>query len=272
MERLARSFLFVPGDRPDRFGKAADSGADQVVIDLEDAVAPAAKAAARDAVAAWLRPGRRSAVRINAADTAWFEEDLYLARSLPAATLMLPKADAESLERVTAALPDRPVIALIETVKGYLGLRRLAAMPGLSRIAFGSVDFAAETGIADEDEAMTPVRVQIVLESCHAGIAPPIDGVSTGFGDEAALQRQALRSRQLGFGGKLCIHPRQVSAVNLAFRPAPERVEWARRVLAAFAASGGGVTTVDGHMIDKPVVEQARRVLADAGGEGDPRG
>lgn len=262
--RVARSLLFVPGDRPERFAKAAASGAHEVILDLEDAVAPEAKAHARGAVAAWLADGARAIVRINAADTEWFEQDLAMVGSAPAAGVMLPKADAASTARVAAALPGRNVVALVETVSGYMELRQLAATPGLQRIAFGSVDFAGESGIADEGDAMTAIRTQIVLESRHAALAAPIDGVSVEFSDEERMRSDALRSRQLGFGGKLCIHPRQVAPVNAAFLPTPDELKWAQRVLAAFEASHGAATAVDGKMIDKPVVERARRIAADA--------
>jgi citrate lyase subunit beta/citryl-CoA lyase len=264
---VARSLLFVPGDRPDRFDKAAASGAHQIILDLEDGVAPASKANARASVAAWLAAGKPAVVRVNAADTDRFGDDLALVRAMPAAMLMLSKADSRSLTEAAQALPGRPLIALLETVKGFVGLRQLAGVPGLARIAFGSVDFGVETGIADEGEAMTALRTQIVLESCFAGLAPPVDGVSLGFDDDASMRGFALRSRQLGFGGKLCIHPKQVSAVNAAFRPNSAQVQWARRVLAAFEASAGSATSVDGVMVDKPVVERARHVVEEAGAE-----
>jgi len=176
------------------------------------------------------------------------------------------KADAASRLRTAQALPGRGLIALLETVRGFAELRALAAVPGLSRIAFGSVDFSLESGIADEGEALTAVRTQIVLESCLAGLAPPVDGVSVVFDDDEAMRRHALRSRQLGFGGKLCIHPRQVAPVNAAFRPDAAQLQWAQRVLAAFEASAGAATAVDGLMVDKPVVERAKAILADAAG------
>ena len=109
---------------------------------------------------------------------------------------------------------------------------------------------------------MTAIRTQIVLESCHAGLVAPIDGVSVNFSDADQMRADGLRSRQLGYGGKLCIHPSQVAAVNAAFLPSPEEVEWAQRVLAAFEASGGAATAVDGKMIDKPVVDRARHIIA----------
>jgi citrate lyase subunit beta/citryl-CoA lyase len=260
--RVARSLLFVPGDRPERFAKAATSGAHAVILDLEDAVAPAGKSGARDAVARWLEGGRpRAIVRINAADTAWYEDDLAMLASVPGAGVMLPKAEAHTLARTAGVLRGRPIVALVETVAGYLGLRPLAAVAGVARLAFGSVDFAVESGIVDEGDAMTAIRTQIALESCHAGLAAPVDGVSLEFDDVARMRADSLRSRQLGFGGKLCIHPRQVVAVNAAFEPTPAELQWALRVLDAFQASRGAATAVDGKMIDKPVVERARRIV-----------
>jgi citrate lyase subunit beta/citryl-CoA lyase len=264
MKPVARSLLFVPGDRPERFDKAAASGAHEVILDLEDAVAPEAKARAREAVAACLAGGRRAIVRINSQQTPWFEDDLAMLRAAPSATAMLAKAEPESLAATAAALPGQRLIALLETARGWLGLRTMVAVPGLARVAFGSIDFEAETGIADDGEAMTAVRTQIVLESCAAGLQAPIDGVSVGFDDAAAMRGHALRSRQLGFGGKLCIHPRQVAPVNAAWLPTPDEVLWANRVLAAFEAGGGGAIALDGKMVDKPVVDRARRIVADA--------
>ena len=264
MSPIARSFLFVPGDRPERFDKARASGADAVVLDLEDAVSPARKAAARAAVAVWLASGQRVLVRINAAQTEWYADDLHMLLAAPQAGVMLPKADATTLARTAEALPGRRLVALLETVGGYMDLPRLASFPGLERIAFGSVDFATESGIADEGEALTAVRTQIVLASCHAGLVAPIDGVSVNFSDVDQMCADALRSRALGFGGKLCIHPRQVGATHSAFLPSAEEMAWAARVLAAFEQSAGAATAVDGKMIDKPVVDRARRIIADA--------
>jgi citrate lyase subunit beta/citryl-CoA lyase len=264
MIRTTRSLLFVPGHQPERFDKAVGSGAHEVILDLEDAVTPATKAQARDAVATWLAQDQTAMVRINAMQTAWFEDDIRLLQACPGASVMLAKADEASLKRTLAALPGRNVIALLETVAGYLSLRELAALPGLARIAFGSVDFATESGIEDCDEALTAVRTQIVLVSCHAGLAAPIDGVSLNFKDASLMEADARHSRRLGFGGKLCIHPNQVTAVNAAFQPTPEELAWAQRVLAAFEASGGAATAVDGKMVDKPVVDRARRLTGEA--------
>jgi citrate lyase subunit beta/citryl-CoA lyase len=268
--RVSRSLLFVPGDRPERFDKAAASGAHDVILDLEDAVAPAAKQTARDSVAAWLAGGRPALVRINAADTEWHADDVAMVRAAPGAGVMLPKADAEWLARTARALPGRRLVALLETVAGYMELRPMAAVAGLERIAFGSVDFCVDSGIADEGDAMTAIRTQIVLESCRAGLVAPVDGVSVEFRDESRMRAYALRSRQLGCGGKLCIHPAQVAAVNGAFLPTSGELQWARRVLAAFEQSRGAATAVDGKMIDKPVVERARRIVDEGDAAGIP--
>lgn len=264
MTRPARSLLFVPGDRPERYARALASGAHEVIVDLEDAVAPGAKDAARADAAAWLAQGGRACVRINPADTPWHQDDVAALGKLPQAGVMLPKADAVSLAAVMQTLPGRRIIALVETVAGYMDLHALARLPGLERIAFGSVDFAMDSGIADEGDAMTAIRTAIVLASRHAGLAAPVDGVSLEFTDADRMRADARRSRQLGFGGKLCIHPRQVAPVNAAWLPTEAEQAWAQRVLAAFEASGGAATAVDGKMIDKPVVEQARRIAAES--------
>lgn len=258
----ARSFLFVPGDRADRFGKAVASGAHAVILDLEDAVAPGAKAAARAAVHSWLAAGGRALVRINAADTPWFADDLQMLRALPGTGAMLAKADTVSLARAAAALPGRPLVALLETVAGFMELAALARVPGLTQIAFGSVDFGIDSGIVDSGDGMTAVRTQIVLHSRAAGLLAPLDGVSVDFSSAEQMHADAWRSCQLGFGGKLCIHPAQVGAVNRAFAPSAAEQDWAVRVLQAFAASGGAATAVDGKMVDRPVVERARRIVA----------
>ncbi|RYF70194.1 MAG: CoA ester lyase [Comamonadaceae bacterium] len=175
-----------------------------------------------------------------------------------------PKADAASLSQTLSLLPGAAVVALVETVAGFMDLARMCAMPGLARVAFGSIDFGIDSGIEDEGDAMTAVRTALVLQCRAAGLPAPVDGVSVEFRDAAQMGRDALRSRQLGFGGKLCIHPLQVAAVNSAFEPSAEQQAWAQRVLAAFEASGGAATAVDGKMVDQPVFERARRIADSA--------
>lgn len=263
MPGLPRSLLFVPGHRPERFDKAAASGAHQVVLDLEDAVGPEAKTEARQRVAAWLKAGGQAMVRVNAADTQWYAEDIQMLQAIPGAAVMLPKACKDSLASVIHDLAGRSVIGLLETVRGYLQLRDLCAIQGLERLAFGSLDFGTESGIADELDALTAVRTNIVLESAYAGLKAPLDGVSTEFNDLERMRSDVLRSKQLGFGGKLCIHPRQVAVVNDAFLPTTEQYQWAQRVMVAFEQSKGAATAIDGKMIDRPVVDHAQRIISD---------
>ncbi|CAN5291843.1 CoA ester lyase [soil metagenome] len=265
--RVGTSYLFVPGDRPERFAKAAASGADRIIIDLEDAVAPASKPAARAAALEWLRTGAPAMVRINGCDTPWFQDDLRMLEDFATAGLMVPKADADVMAAVAAAAdtPRAELVALVETVTGWASARQILATGPTMRLAFGNIDFALDSGLADGDDTLAAVRAALVLESHLAGRPAPIDGVSLELTDAAVIARHAQQSKRWGFGGKLCIHPRQVEAVNLAFRPSPQDCDWARRVLDAAGASGGAAVALDGKMIDRPVIERARRILAEAG-------
>lgn len=257
-----RSYLFVPGDRPDRFAKACASGADAVIVDLEDAVAPEQKNAARSALAAWLHPDHPVIVRINASDTAWFREDRALAGRPGVAGIMLPKAERlEDVETLRAA-GATAVLPLIETAVGFDRARALAGAAGVARLAFGSIDFQLDLGIPGDDEALLAFRSGLVLASRLAGIGAPVDGVSTAIDDQAQLAADATRALRLGFGGKLCIHPKQVKGVNAAFRPSDPDVRWATRVLEAAAEAGGAAVAVDGKMVDRPVLLRAQAILA----------
>lgn len=265
MTPTPRSFLFVPGDRPERFPKALASGAHVLVLDLEDAVGPSQKDQARDHVSNWLAQGHPTTVRINAMDTPWYEADMAMIGEHANASVMLPKADTYAATHTLGALPRCRLIALLETIGAYMNLSALAHVKGLERIAFGSIDFSTESGISDEGEALTSVRTQIVLASRHAGLPAPIDGVSVEFHDEDLIRRMADCSVLLGFGGKLCIHPRQVAAVNNAWQPDAREVDWAQRIMTAFRESAGNAIAIDGKMIDKPVFERARLILQSAG-------
>ena len=265
MAALHRSLLFVPGSRPERFDKALAAGASAVIIDLEDAVAPADKDAARAALAAWLRPHHAVIVRINSVDTAWFEHDLALCGQPGVAAVMVPKAErADTLARVTAA-GARALLPLVESAAGLAALGSLAAAPGVLRLAFGAIDLQVDLGLRDatEDELL-PFRLQLVLASRLAGIAAPVDGVSTAIDDEDQLRIDVQRARRLGFAGKLCIHPRQVAPVNRWLAPSEAELAWARQVLAAAAAAGGAAVAVDGKMVDKPVLLRAEALLREA--------
>ncbi|WP_055558108.1 CoA ester lyase [Streptomyces sp. NBRC 110028] len=258
----ARTLLFVPGHRPDRFDKAARSGADLVVVDLEDAVAADDKERARQATADWPGLGVRTVVRVNAPGTPWFEADLHLAAD-HGCPVMVPKAeDPAVLGAIAARTAGRcPVIALIETALGVERAYEVCSVPGVVRAAFGNVDLAAQLGVAHDDALpLTHARSRLVLASAAAGIHPPVDGVTTALRDPQALAADTAHARRLGYAGKLCVHPVQIGPVADGFGPSASELRWARAVLDA----GESVTTVDGHMVDRPVLERARGILARA--------
>ena len=274
---LARSFLFVPANRPERYAKALASGADAVIVDLEDAVAPADKPAARQALLqafAGLDAAQRArlVVRINAAGSSWHLDDVLALRALVSqglSALMLSKAESPAaLAEVAAAMGQScALLPLIESVAGWDAVDALAACPQVLRLVFGHLDFQADAGLAcaaDEAE-LVPVRLALVLASRRAALAAPVDGISPGTQDMTQLTLDAARGRRGGFGAKLCIHPAQVALVNAAFAPSAGELDRARRVVAAFAAAGGGVFILDGHMVDAPVLRLAQRTLALAG-------
>jgi len=204
----ARTLLFVPGNRSERFRKAADSGADLVVLDVEDAVPATEKEQARAHVSAWLAQGHTAVVRVNGMETPWYDDDIA-ATEEHAISLMVPKARPGPA--LQAAGRTWQVIALIETAAGVLDIRAVAATPGVSRLAMGSLDLAAELGIDPADPlSLAPARSALVLASAAEDLAAPVDGVSAAVDDEATLRQDATLARRLGYTGKLLIHPKQV--------------------------------------------------------------
>ena len=266
-ERMPLTYLFVPGDRPERFAKALASGADRIIIDLEDAVAPGNKAAARDAIAAWVGAGHAPPdnvlIRINDVATAWHADDLALAAAVKAACVMLPKCEAaEQVAAVRARLPDAAtVLPLIETARGMRALHDIATAPGVARLAFGSLDYMVDLDIPAGSLALDIAATQIAIASRAAGLASPVAGVTPDL-DAALVSADMAHARTLGFGAKLCIHPSQVAAVRLALAPSAAELAWALRVLQAWQASSGGAIQLDGKMIDRPVVLKAERIAA----------
>jgi citrate lyase subunit beta/citryl-CoA lyase len=271
--QTARSFLFVPGHRPERFAKALASGADAVVMDLEDAVPLDAKDMARAAIhEAW---GQFSAtarqkllVRINPVGTPWYQADVALLTTLLGlGAVMLPKAEqAGQIAALAHASPGLPVLPLLESAEGFGQIDALAGAPQVLRLGLGHLDLQADLGMAcGPDEAeLAPARWQTVVASRRAGLPAHVDGVTTATTDAAALQQDAQRSRRYGFGAKLCIHPAQVAGVHAAFAPTEAELDWARRVLAAQATAGTGVFSIDGKMVDAPVLKLAQQTVAKA--------
>jgi citrate lyase subunit beta/citryl-CoA lyase len=256
--------LFVPADRPERFAKAAASGADAVILDLEDAVAPPDKAAARLNVAAHTLSGLSVVVRINAHGTADFAADMAALRNARFDAVMLPKAEtAADVEAVAAALGRPvPVLAIVETARGLDGMRAVLTAPGLAQAAFGSMDFALDMGCTPTWEALLMARSQVVLHSRLAGKPAPLDAVTTSLDDAALIESEARRAAEMGFGGKLLIHPRQVEPARRGFLPDDKSLAWARRVLAAAdTGSAAGAVRVDGAMVDRPLMERARKMV-----------
>ncbi|WP_348670976.1 CoA ester lyase [uncultured Paracoccus sp.] len=255
-----RAPLFVPANRPERFAKAAASGADAVILDLEDAVPLNAKDAARVALDAGFTD-LPVIVRINAHGTAWNDADVAAVAALPFAGVILPKAENPSICESVARAIGKPLIALVESAPGLAHARAIAAAKGVERLAFGSVDFCADLGCAHLREVLLSARSELVMASRLAGIAAPIDGVTVQLDDLTISHDDAAHARALGMTGKLCIHPKQIAVVLRAFAPTDTEIDWARRVL----ASGDGAVSVDGAMVDEPVRIRARAILAQAG-------
>lgn len=264
--------LFVPGDRPERFTKAAASGAGVVIIDLEDAVAAENKAQALDAVVAALTDGTiRALVRVNPKDATTYDAEIAALLDLTGVAghgllgVMLPKADDPG---VLAGLrerfpPELALVALIESAAGLLRAVELALVPGVTRLAFGAIDFALDIDASGEDRFLDCARAHLVVASRAAGIAGPLDSPCVEIQDGATITASARLARNFGFSGKLCIHPRQIATVATAFTPTDAEVAWAFSVIGA----AGAAAQVAGQMIDRPVTERAKRILAHAGKE-----
>lgn len=268
----ARTFLFLPGDRLQRLDKALSSEAQMVILDLEDAVAPAAKEPARAALGAlWAQledaARARIAIRINAAGTPWYAQDVALLDTLTRRGLgAVMLAKTESVAQLGALAPhtgSAALLPLVESAKGLAALDLIARAPGVARLVFGHLDFQADLGMqCDTDEReLDSVRFQFVCASRQAGLPGPVDGVTTQLQDPAQLAHDAQRSRRFGFTGKLCIHPSQVAAVNAALGPTPSQLEWAQRVLSAASAQNAGAFQFEGAMVDAPVLARAHNYL-----------
>jgi citrate lyase subunit beta / citryl-CoA lyase len=267
--KLPVSYLFVPGDRPDRFAKALAAGAEAIIIDLEDAVAPDSKPAAREHICAWTAslPGADVdvLVRINDVATPWFDDDLALIRDCSIRGIMLPKAErAVDIARLLAALRrDAFVIPIVETARGVLNVDEVASAAGVQRVAFGTLDYAVDLDLSGDERGFVYPACRMALASRAAGIATPIAGVTPEIGNDARLESDLQFARACGFGAKLCIHPRQLAPTHRAFTPTAEEVAWAQRVVAAVGA-GRGAVQVDGKMVDRPVVLKAQGILEHA--------
>ena len=255
--------LFVPADRPERIAKAMASGADAIIVDLEDAVAPASKELARTGLAAALQAlGALQTpvfIRINAPGTPWHADDLAVVAGLPLAGLVLPKAETvRDIAQARAALaPGLAVWALIETAAGLAAARAIAG--SADRLLFGSIDFAADLGCAHSREALLLARLEIVLASRLGNLPGPIDGVTVSVKDDTEIEADARYAASLGFSGKLLIHPAQITPARRGFAPSGDEIAWAERILAA--SPDGSAIALDGAMVDAPVIARARAII-----------
>lgn len=254
--------LYVPGDRPDRFGKAAASGTQLVIVDLEDAVAPAAKATARTAAVAWLATARPPdisvEVRVNAGDA----DDLAALAEVSAPfAVRVPKVESPAdIDAVARVLPGAPITALVETARGVESLAAIAAHPAVAALNLGEADLASDLGSRD-DTVLDYARTRIVYASAAAGLPAPMMSVYPAIADLDGLRADTERGCARGFVGRTAIHPSQLSVIRAAFSPADDELAWAREVLAA-TASGGVTTLGDGEMADPAMIGRAQRIVA----------
>ncbi len=263
-EMIARSYLFVPGDRPDRFDKACAAGADRVIVDLEDAVPPAGKYDARTAIRTWLRPDKQIVLRINADTTEWFRDDLVLAREPGVAGIILPKAEAVDGElRALCTDEGKFLLPLIETARGFANAGVLASVPGVQRLLFGTLDFQMDLGIDGEGDELAYYRSEMVLVSRLAGIQPPVDGPCTSWEDQEMLMADSQRARKLDSAANYASIRDKSPSSTPRSRPAKTNCMGAQSARGG-ASSGGAAAAVDGRMIDRPVILMAEQIVREA--------
>ncbi|TDD68226.1 CoA ester lyase [Jiangella aurantiaca] len=269
---LVLTLLYVPADRPGRAEKALASSADVVILDLEDAVAPSAKAAARSGAASVLSvvDGRDVQVRVNAPGTPWGADDLALVAGLPpSVSVRVPKvASPDDVAAVRSVVGDRPVHVLLETAAGVEAAFDIASAPGVASIGLGEADLASDLGLSGPgvEDGLAWCRQRLVVAARAAGLPAPAMAVWTDLADTDGLAASCVRGRGLGFVGRAAIHPKQLPVIEAAFRPPPDEVARAEEVVAAVeaaAAAGYGTAVLPGgRFLDVAMVDQARRVLA----------
>jgi len=253
-----RSLLFVPGSRPDRFDKAGGAGADAICIDLEDAVAPDGKDAARSVTIAAL--DGRFGVRVNAVGSAEGTADMAALAGAAPVFVMIPKAASADDVAVVRAATDAPLWPIVESAEGLYRAWEIAAAPGVAGVLFGGADYAADLGCAMEWEPLFHARGVLAAACARAGVEL-LDVPHLDIRDDADLIASTRRIKAMGFTGRACIHPAQIGPVHAVFTPTEAEIARARRVLVAFEASGGGAALLDGKLIEKPIIRAAMRTL-----------
>lgn len=265
MTRPVITLLYVPGDQPTRVAKALASAADIVIVDLEDAVRPEAKTAARDSMQSLLAdvdPRRGVQVRINALSTTWADDDLAAVSALaPGVGLRIPKCEDPLTLEGDRRFGSRPLHLLVESALGVETAYALTQCAGVASIGLGEADLRADLGVSD-DAGLLWARSRIVNAAAAAGLAPPHMSVYPDVADLEGLRESCAAGRRLGFLGRTAIHPHQLPVIIDAFRPDDDEVGRARELLAAAeTADSGAVLTADGRFVDEAVLRQARRLL-----------
>jgi len=268
--QTARSFLFAPGSEERKLVRALGSGADAVVADLEDAVAPAEKAAARELATRLVAETETNAVRlvrVNGVGTEWHDADVAAAGVSAADGIVVPKATAAAVAAVSDQV-DLPIVAIVETAAGLREAFAIASHRAVGALMLGAVDLGLQLGLEPRDDGheILFARSSLVVDSAAAGLRGPIDRVWVDVRDLDGLTGDCVVGRSLGFRGKALVHPDQIAPTHEAFAPSLDELRRAREIVAAYEraeAGGQGVVALDGEMIDAPVVERARELLSD---------
>ena len=268
---MPRSYLYVPADQQDRLQKAPTRGADALIVDLEDSVAPGQKQNAREIASEWLqsKPDHKGEIWVRVNQGEDLDSDVEAVIAEPLTGIYLPKASVASLDHLHSLLGTRtvPVTALIETAEGLLTAPEIARHQRVVRLAIGEADLSAELGLSTDEDGpeLLPLRMQLILASAAAKIDSPVGPVSTDFKDTDRLRVSTLALKRMGFGGRSAIHPAQVPVINDVFNPSEEEIDRARGIVRAYeraTAEGlGAVTGPDGRMIDEAVVRAARKLI-----------
>ncbi|WP_216605203.1 HpcH/HpaI aldolase/citrate lyase family protein [Pelistega europaea] len=266
---MIRSALFVPATRTDRIGKALATGADAVIVDLEDAVATEVKSQAREDLVVFLQnnPDVNLWVRVNGAQTQWFEEDVHLcARFLQIKGVMLPKAEHPEQIAQIFHKTGKAVYPIIESAKGIGAIPDIARAQGVARLSFGALDLGVDLGLENGSEGaaflLNQMRAQLVVQSRVAGIDAPLDGVYPNFKDSEGLRQSMTFAKGMGFAGALCIHPSQVEVIHSVMSYSEEEIRWAKAVLEKYQETGLAAFSFEGKMVDMPVIERAKRLVS----------
>lgn len=263
-----KTWLFVPATRIDRVAKAFASGADAVIVDLEDAVAPEDKAKAREALQLYYDSADYQPIwlRINKAGSDEYKKDVVLCQQMPnLAGVLLAKAEQAADIEYVHQLTDLPVIALIETALGLYQIDNMAKAKGLAAFSYGFLDLCndmyVQVGTKAADIVTNQIRYQLILTSKVHQLLAPIDTVYTDFNDDKGLGQRVQLWSQMGMSGMLCVHPKQVAIVKQSLQPTEEELLFAQRVVDEYERSGQAIFRIDGEMVDAPVIARARQLL-----------